>query len=81
MTATILFLPTLFVVLVAIGLAASPRRIRPPAARTLRNDVLTGVAVLRGLGETNARITERRLNSMRPATKREIRVPTVGGRP
>lgn len=79
--ATISFLPTLAVALVAIGLAVSPRRARPAPGRTLRYDLLTGVAVLRGLGENHARTTERYLDAMRSSAKPENRVPSVGGRP
>lgn len=63
--ATVLFLVALGGVVAALGMVAWPRRARESAGRTLREDVVTGVAVLRGWGEIRAR----RLEQMRPGAR------------
>lgn len=59
--ATVLFLVVLGGVVAALGVVARPRRARESAGRTLGDDLVTGVAVLRGWGEIRAR----RLEQMR----------------
>ncbi|MQA64196.1 MAG: hypothetical protein GEU86_22695 [Actinophytocola sp.] len=65
---TVLFLAALVGVVAALGVAARPRRTRRLANRNLREDLLTGVAVLRGWGEVEARRVDRNLEEMRAGT-------------
>lgn len=65
MTATVMFVLVLGGMAVALGRAMWPRRSRPFAQRTLRGDLVTGLAAARGISENYGRTMDRYLRELR----------------
>lgn len=65
MTAAVMFALVIGGMAVALGRVMWPRRSRPFAERTLRGDLVTGLAAARGMGANYERTLDRYLHELR----------------
>lgn len=66
MTTWLMFVLVIGGMAVGLGRAMWPRRSRPFADRTLRGDLVTGLAAARGMGANYQRTMERYLRELHP---------------